>query len=110
MEPIISPLVVYLAGTVGAIKALFLLAAVLLGSAIPLYIVSLDCAIIDDAAMHKIKIMGIACIICIIISFLIPDEKTVWMMIGASYMTPDNITTVQENIINFSEQVAKAVK
>ena len=45
-----------------------------------------------------------------LVAVLIPNEKTVWMMIGASYMTPDNITAVQDNLVNFAEQIAKAIK
>ena len=110
METIISPWLVYLAGIVPAVKAFFVVTSILLFITIFLYCIALSEGSIDDADIRRLKQIGIACIICISIAILIPDEKTVWMMIGASYMTPDNITTVQENLVHFTEQVAKAIK
>lgn len=107
MEPIISPWLVYLAGTVEAIKIFFTLAAVLLGVFTGAFLFDED---VNETCYRWAKITGIAFIICMLVAVLIPTEKTVWMMTGASYMTPDNITTVQENLVHFAEQVAKVIK
>lgn len=110
MEPIISPWLVYLAGTVEAIKALFAVASVFLFATIVAVGISLNEGSIDDGDIHRLKQIGIACIICISIAILIPTEKTVWMMVGASQITPDNITAAQENLIDFTKQISQAIK
>ena len=115
MEPIISPWLVYLAGIVPAVKAFFVVASTLLFIALVLYFISLsegsiDEGSIDDVDIRRLKQIGIACIICISIAILIPDEKTVWMMVGASQITPDNITAAQENLIDFTKQISQAIK
>lgn len=107
MEPIISPLLVYLAGTVDAIKTIFAVAAAVLGVVTGIILFECEC---NETCRRWIKVTGTAFIICTLVAVLIPTEKTVWMMIGASYMTPDNITTVQDNLVHFAEQVAKAIK
>lgn len=107
MEPIISPWLVYLAGTVEDIKVFSAIVSAVLG--VLTGILLFDCDI--NKTYHRwAKVTGTACIICILVAILVPTEKTVWMMIGASYMTPDNITTVQGNLVHFAEQVAKAIK
>lgn len=107
MEPIISPWLVYLAGTVEDIKVFSTIVSAILG--VLTGILLFDCDI--NKTYHRwAKVTGTACIICILVAILVPTEKTVWTMIGASYMTPDNITTVQGNLVHFAEQVAKAIK
>ncbi len=110
MEPIISPWLVYLAGTVNAVKTFFVVASILLFITIFLYCISLSKGDIDDVDIRRLKQIGIACIICISIAILIPDEKTVWMMLGASQITPDNITAVQGYLVDFAEQIAQVIK
>lgn len=110
MEPIISPWLVYLAGTVNAVKTFFVVASILLFITIFVFCIALNEGSIDDAGIRILKQLGIACIICISIAILIPDEKTVWMMAGASQLTPDNVTAVQENLIDFAKRISQAVK
>lgn len=107
MEPIISPWLVYLAGTVEDIKVVFAVASAVLG--VLTGILLLDCEI-NKTCRRWLKVTGPACIICMFVAILVPTEKTVWMMIGTSYMTPDNITAVQGNLVHFAEQIAKAIK
>ena len=107
MEPIISPLLVYLAGTVEAIKVVFTVASAVFG--VVTGILLFDCDV-NETCRRWAKVTGVAFILCMLVAVLIPNEKTVWMMIGASYMTPDNITAVQDNLVNFAEQIAKAIK
>lgn len=107
MEPIISPWLVYLAGTVDCIRTFSEIIATILGGLTGMLLFDCD---IDKTYRRWAKVTGIACIICILVAILIPTEKTVWMMIGATYITPDNITTVQGNLVHFAEQIAKAIK
>lgn len=41
---------------------------------------------------------------------VIPDKETCLAMLAVYYITPDNIQTVQGNIVDFVEQLANAVK
>lgn len=107
MEPIISPWLVYLAGTVEGIREFSVIIAIILGVLTGMLLFDCD---INKTYRRWAKVTGTACIICILVAILVPTEKTVWMMIGASYMTPDNITTVQGDLVHFAEQIAKAIK
>mgnify|MGYP004457985175 CR=1 FL=1 len=110
MEPIISPWIIYIAGIVCGVKTFFAVVSVLLFVIIFVAGIFFDEGSIDDAGIRRLKQIGIACIICISIAILIPDEKTVWMMVGASQITPDNITSAQENLIDFAKQISQAIK
>lgn len=111
MEPIISPWLVYLASIVGALKCIFVLASFTTGVATFLFLVTwMNDDDDTDRDLHYAKRTGIALILCVFLTAFIPSEKTVWMMIGASYITPDNIIAVQDNLVDFAEQVAKAIK
>ena len=56
------------------------------------------------------KYTGIAAVIFLIIGILIPSEKTIWMMIGAYKLTPDNIALTQDNLVNFAEHITNTMK
>lgn len=109
MEPIISPWLVYLASIVGALKCIFLLASLITGFATFLFLVTWGN---DDADrnLHYAKRTGIALILCVFLTAFIPSQNTVWMMIGTSQITLDNITAVRENLIDFAKQISQAVK
>ena len=109
MEPIISPWLVYLASIVGALKCIFFLASLTTGFATFLFLV-LWVSADTDRYLHYAKRTGIALILCVFLTAFIPSENTVWMMIGASQITPDNITAVQENLIDFAKQISQAIK
>mgnify|MGYP006934593477 CR=1 FL=1 len=105
MEPIINPWLIYLAGIADALKVLCVTSSVLLGGVTFVLLVE------DVASYVKYaKFTGIAFILCVILAILIPQEKIVWMMIGASQLTPDNITAVQGNLVDFATQLAHAIK
>jgi len=107
MEPIISHWLIYLAGVADVIRTASLAGMVLLGGIT--WVLLFDKSSGEQYRRYG-KYTGIAFIICLILATFIPAEKTVWMMIGASCVTPDNITAVQENLIEFAKQISQAIK
>ena len=42
-------------------------------------------------------------------AIIIPNESTLYKMIAASLVTPDNISTVENGTIDFIERLAEAI-
>lgn len=106
MEPIISPWWFYLIGIAGYVKG-----ALILGAGILVFlsaIVILDCYEKSD---KKLCIWtGVIAIVMLLLSAFIPDRQTAYTMLAASVITPDNIQTVQGNIVDFIANVAKSTQ
>lgn len=115
MEPVISPALIYL---IHMIKAIYgLLIFILFVSAFTMVMSPLiaDCICEDyeeeGKVMRKIiKICAILVVICIILTMFIPDEKTIYAMIAASMITPDNISITEDHIAELISKIAEAVK
>jgi len=45
-----------------------------------------------------------------IFAILLPDKESMLTMLALQYVTPDNITAVQGNIVDFVKQLSEAVK
>ena len=115
MEPVISPAWIYLIHMINAIYGLSIF--ILSVSAIAMVMSPLiaDCATEDyeeeGKVMRKIiKICAIAIVICIILLMFIPNEKTMYAMIAASMITPDNISITEDYIADLISKIAEAVK
>lgn len=55
------------------------------------------------------KICAILFAVCVLLVVFIPTEKTIYKMVAASIVTPDNISAVQGNTVDFIQKVAEAV-
>lgn len=115
MEPIISPALIYLIHMINAIYVLLIF--ILFVSAFTMVMSPLiaDCICEDyeeeGKVMRKIiKICAILVVICIILTMFIPDEKTIYAMIAASMITPDNISITEDHITELISKIAEAVK
>ena len=115
MEPIISPALIYLIHMINAIYGLSIF--ILFVSAFTMVMSPLiaDCICEDyeeeGKVMRKIiKICAFLVVICIILTMFIPDEKTIYAMIAASLITPDNISITEDQIVDLISKIAKAVK
>ena len=115
MEPVISPALIYLIHMINAIYGLSIF--ILFVSAFTMVMSPLiaDCICEDyeeeGKVMHKIiKICAILVVICIILTMFIPDERTIYAMIAASLITPDNISITEDQIVDLISKIAKAVK
>ena len=60
--------------------------------------------------MYKIiKICTIVAAICIILLIFIPNKQTIYAMIAASIITPDNISGAEDHIVDLISKIAEAV-
>lgn len=115
MEPVISPALIYLIHMIKAIYGLSIF--ILFVSAFTMVMSPLiaDCVCEDyeeeGKVMRKIiKICAILVVICIILIMFIPNEKTIYAMITASMITPDNISITEDHITELISKIAEAVK
>ena len=115
MEPIISPALIYLIHIIHAIYGLSIF--ILFVSAFTMVMSPLiaDCICEDyeeeGKVMRKIiKICAILVVICIILIMFIPNEKTIYAMIAASMITPDNISITEDQIVDLISKIAEAAK
>ena len=67
----------------------------------------------EDSSQKMLKVFKISCSICLfsgLISALIPSEKTMYQMLAASLITPDNINLVEDDIVDFVSKIAEAIQ
>lgn len=107
MEPIISIYLIYLAGLVDTIRLIACIGFPLLGGVTGMLLFGDG---VGEQYRRYGKWTGIAFILCLLLAIFLPTEKAVWMMIGASYATPDNIQAFQNNLIDFAKQISQAIK
>lgn len=113
MTPIISPWIVYVIHVASVISFASTLIAILSGLGVALTAVFL--AIEDEdlviGNMRKaFKVSTIVFAISVVVSIIVPDRETMLAMLTLSFVTPDNITLVQDNLIDFIQKVVKACK
>lgn len=119
MNPIISPLWVYLihlSNTIRIAAGVVDTIAVIAWIAMFMY---KDCEFIgnpDPSEEKQIRSFNksmkrcvIVMFICSIILIVVPDQKTMYEMLAASMITPDNISAVEEHVIELIKQIANAV-
>ena len=106
MNPIIHPAWFYLIHIANAIHGLCFV--VLMISAVGLIMVIAN---VDelDSAKKWIKLCIIVAVIISLMIILVPDEKTIYMMLAASVVTPDNISGGEEHIVNLIANIVNAV-
>lgn len=113
MEPIINPWLIYAVNMCGDLKTLAMIGAILIVLPIAILGIEYSMIIYESDKKRYIKIGKYLIMIFAVLSFLavvIPDRETCLAMLAVYYITPDNIQTVQGNIIQFVEQLANAVK
>lgn len=113
MTPIISPWIVYVIHVANVISFASTLIAIFSGLGVALTAVFL--AIEDEdlaiGNMRKaFKVSTIVFAISVVVSIIVPDRETMLAMLTLSFVTPDNITLVQDNLIDFIQKVVKACK
>jgi hypothetical protein len=109
MEPIISPWIIYAVNFAAKISVIATIAAFIIGTAMTLacFLFFLEDSKSAGSFLKKAWIPFAACVAIII---FIPDKETLMTMIAVQYVTPDNISAVQGNIVDFVGQIAQAVK
>lgn len=117
MNPIISPLWIYLIHLADAIYNLAVVGIFTgIASLILLFVerTQYDADIPDEAKKvwrinRWMRVSITAIIVCIVIMVVVPDKKTVCEMMAASMITPDNISSVENHAIDLIKEIANAV-
>ena len=115
MNPIISPAWIYLihlADTIYSLSIfiLFISIIALIGLGLELVVDGVDSEIGGMLTIKGVKICVVAIIVCTLMLVLVPDKKTLYGMIAASMITPDNISGVEEHVIDLITKIADAVQ
>ena len=114
MEPIISPEWLYLVHVLNTIWGLsfFTLFISVFGVVVSPLIADCACGDYEEQRkiMHKIvKICAVIAVISLVLLVFIPDKKTMYAMIAASVITPDNISITEDHIADLVSKIAEAV-
>ena len=109
MEPIISPWIIY---ALHVYDKIYLTCRILMmcGFIIAPLLALFGSMEEDEYMMKYAKISAIVAVVCTIVLIIVPSKDTLIAMLAASYITPDNITAVQGNIVEFVKQIVAAVK
>lgn len=111
MDPIISPMWIYLihvANTIYGISIVVLCVStaiafgLLIGGAI-------DLEEERKTTYKRLKICAVFIIVSLLVLVFVPDKKTMYAMLAASMITPDNISGVEEHVIDLIAKIADAV-
>lgn len=118
MEPIINPWVFYLIGVVDKLhNGLLVFMAICVGVFVfeGMEYMGFDVTEKEKAQYVKTATMaGVLFLAAGIVFILVPDKTVLYKMLIANYVTPENIGTVQNNVVDFvghiAEQLAKVNK
>ena len=114
MNPIIPPSWIYLIHVANTIYDLSIF--VLMVSIVTLLLLGIGFAMdppdsekIKKYVIKALKICVVTIIVSVLVLVLVPDKKTMYAMIAASMITPDNISGVEEHVIDIITNIANAV-
>lgn len=115
MEPIISPVWIYLIHLVNTFHVISI--CIFAASLIVWVLVYTGAIEFDDtdsedsekARRRWLKIFAIIATVCALILALIPDKDTMYAMLAASFITPDNISGGEEHLIDLVTKIAKII-
>lgn len=110
MQPIINPIIIYIIGIID--KLYWIDAAILILSAISSISTGFSCAVTSKPEKEDkqlFKASAICCVVCSVILIATPTKETMYAMVVANYITPDNIQLVQGNMVDFVKNVMSAV-
>lgn len=112
MKPIISPWLIYFLSVLDAINSIGVIVFWLGLLGIPLTFIfgaALECWKSAEHAFKALKPYAIAFAIFVVVSLFIPSKTTVYQMIVAKELTPNNISTVTQAAGDTAEDVADYV-
>jgi len=111
MEPYISPWFFYFAHIAYGIKVFFGSCGAVCFTFTCVYMfIAFDDYISGWKLLNKIKWFLIGSIVMILIAILVPDQATIYQMEIAKHITPDNVNTIVQQIIDGAQQVLEAIK
>jgi hypothetical protein len=116
MNPIVNPIYFYLASVGDTVQILAgIVMAVTTIIMIGLFVdVWADLSNGNNDNEHKakvqaLKMLGVILVVSTALKIFVPSSQTVYQIIAASVITPDNINMTQENIVDFINNIAKAL-
>lgn len=110
MEPIINPWVFYVIDLLAGIKAAVWV--VMIGCVGTFMYFAINYEMYDATEAKKTKCVKVctwAAVMFVLFGsaqIVIPDKTTCYQMLAASYVTADNIQTVQNNVVEFVVKIA----
>lgn len=111
MEPIISPWIVYIIDILSSFYTLSLIISVTGFLALIFFPIFADTEGIDkDRIIKYEKRIGAVFIISTLLWVFIPSQRTMLTMLVLQYTTPDNISLMQDNIVDFVQKITETVK
>ena len=115
MEPIISPVWIYLihlANTLHGISIIIFGASLIAWVFVYAGAIEFDDTDSEDSEKARrrwLKIFAIIATVCVLILTLIPDKDTMYAMLAASFITPDNISGGEDHLIDLVTKIAKII-
>ena len=109
MEPVISPIWIYLIHVAYVIHGLSIFALVASTWALILGWLTDGIKFDDSDSSKLIKVCVTTIIVSIILLVLIPDKNTMYVMLAASVITPDNISSVEGHVADLITNIISAV-
>lgn len=115
MEPIIPPVWLYAIHVADTVYGISLFALIISLCALLVFFLNYAIDDPDDTRKQKglttkgMKVCLVIIVVCTIAIILVPDKKTMYAMIAASVITPDNISGVEEHIVDLITNIANAV-
>lgn len=116
MDPIISPTWFYL---IHVSDVIYNSSAIVLCISVPILLLLLfgiffTTSNSDLEKMRVLVVKGIkictVIVVCTLVLILIPDRKTIYAMIAASVITPDNISGVEGYVVDLIANIANAIQ
>lgn len=110
MQPIINPIIIYIIGIID--KLYWLDVGILVLSAILAISTGFSCAVTSKPEKEDkqlFKASTICCVVCSVLLIATPTKETMYAMVVANYITPDNIQLVQGSMADFVKNVIDAV-
>lgn len=108
MMPIISPWIIYVIHVISTLSIVSAIAFGVLGFLIILAYIYYDAN--SCGTPKEFKWLVRLFVVSGTLAVLLPSEKTLLNMLVLSYVTPDNITLVQDNVVDFVTKIIGAVK
>ena len=112
MEPIIPPVWIYLihlANPFHAISICIFAASLIIWVLMYAGAIEIDDPDSERERKRLLKIFAIIMTVCVLTLIFIPDKDTMYTMIAASFITPDNIAGGEEHLIDLVTKIANII-
>lgn len=115
MNPIIPLMWLYAIHVADTVYGISLFALIITLFALLLFFLNYAIDDPDDTRKEKkltvkgMKVCLVIIVVCMIVIILVPDKKTMYAMIAASVITPDNISGMENHVVELITNIANAV-